>query len=50
MGDIYMMMRNIKQVNLKIIYQMVKELNIIKMEIFYMMVILLMENLKEMEK
>ena len=29
---------------------MVKELNIIKMEIYYMKVILLMENLKEMEK
>ena len=29
---------------------MEKELNIIKMEIYYMKVILLMENLKEMEK
>ena len=44
------MMENIIQVNLKMIYQMVKELNIIKMEIYYMKVILLMENLKEMEK
>ena len=36
MVNIYMVMVNIIEVNIKIIYQMVKVLNIIKMERYYM--------------
>ena len=50
MVNIYIMMVNILLVKQKIMYQMVKELNIIKMETYSIKVILLMVNLKEMEK
>ena len=49
MENIYGMMVNIIQENLKIICQMEKELNIIKMGKFNMKEILLMVNLKEKE-
>ena len=48
MGNVFMKMVNIIQVNGKIIHSMEKGNYIIKMEILNMMVILLMINLKEM--
>ena len=49
MENIYILMVNIIQVNLKIIFQMEKELNIIQMAKYYMKVILFTDYLKEME-